>query len=579
MRREIEARHAEIGFIGTPEKDYRDSGLWEFLRYVYTFDEKDEREPVKPIPVFDELDDKGNVIRPGKEYLQVAFHHLLACNRLLVPKSRQIMMSWTLAAFCCWYIRTGKRRRILWQSETESKATDMVSKGRDAPAVGRIDFIEQCLPDWLRDPYIFYGLGNRRGMLQYTPHERDASGVKVGWQGGVIQALAQGKNQVRQYVPSLYINDEMAFQDEAEEAISAILPAVAGAGRLVCVSSVMGGSHFNDMVLDGFGADGELLGGSEWEKIGQMPEGYVLPRGIRHRATSRRFHVLEIHYTSDPAKDPDREGSDWVQQAAAEAGGFDSWKWRTEMEIDYSARGGDPVFPFMQAMPNPIFRHVPPMAEIEAEMRLYAGYDFGTRNESAFIVWGIDKKGRAWALWELYEPCLNYKEHAARIKACPYWEFIEFIVADPSIGHRNQSTASGLRTIQELFSEEGVYMTLGRRGQDVPIAMRFLGHYWADPEKPRAFLCDTCPGLRKEVRGLRWDQHRTEAVKRYKNKPEAIQQKENHAWDATSYVMDRIPDAPKVITRRADYGTFAWAERLLDERDSRARRHREYVNA
>ena len=37
---------ADVQFYGTKEKGYTDSGLWIFLRHVYTKDEHDDESPV-----------------------------------------------------------------------------------------------------------------------------------------------------------------------------------------------------------------------------------------------------------------------------------------------------------------------------------------------------------------------------------------------------------------------------------------------------------------------------------------------------------------------------------------------------
>jgi hypothetical protein len=37
---------------------------------------------------------------------------------------------------------------------------------------------------------------------------------------------------------------------------------------------------------------------------------------------------------------------------------------------------------------------------------------------------------------------------------------------------------------------------------------------------------------------LRWDRHISAGVAARKNAPERIRDKDNHAWDATAYVMD-----------------------------------------
>ena len=432
----------------------------------------------------------------------------------------------------------------------------------------------QHLPGWLRDPNVVSGTGNNAGKMVMFPHTTDpVSGVPVPWYGSLIEAVPQGADQVRGKTPSLYLSDEAAFQDAFGDAVVALRPAVTGGGKFIAFSSVDAGSYFNEMVLEGVGAEGpehrvhpvvaralEILG-LEW------------PKGMRSWETPSGVWVLEVHYTADPAKDPARDGAAWFAEAPkAYVGGVNSPGWRTEMEIDYSAGGGDPVFPF--AIPgSPIYIDgFSPMSIID-KMRFYAGYDYGARNPSAFEVWGFDKEGRAYAVWELYEPCLDIGEHVAKIKRCPYWDRIEYVMCDPSITAKNQQSASGVRSLSEQFADYGFYVSPSRRGADVPGAHLFLSKYWADPSKPTAFITKACPNLWQEFCGLRWAKHISPGVSARKNDPERIRDKDNHATDATFYLFDAgpavfVPEARK----RPGAGTFGHAVsdiRAIAERERR----------
>jgi len=572
---ELRNMHRSIAKWGTPELNYADSGLWTFLDGVWTKDEHDHRSPIKKIPW------------RHKEHLGVLFYHFLCCPILAIPKSRQVMVSWAMAAFAAWYVRTAAARLIVWQSKKDKDAHKMVSMGRDTPTAGRIDFIEQHLPRWLRDPNIMQGPGNRTGMLLYNPRSHDESGMKIHWHGGIIEAVPQGAGQVRSKTPGLYISDEAAFQEEFDEAVIALLPAVHGGGRFIAVSSIEGGSHFNNMVLEGMDHQThEVTAGTPWNTVGKMPEDKHLPHGMRYRETPSGLSVLEIHYTADAAKDPARKGAQWlVDYSKGYIGGMESTGWQTEMEINYAAKGGDPCFPFLTSPASParsaIYRKGPLEETVIKKMKLIAGYDYGTTNPSSFTVWGFDEAGTPWAVWELYEPCRNLKLHVAKIKACPFYDYLDYIVADPSIGASTQHArdASGLKTIRELFKEQGINMRLGRRGQDVTLVMRWLSTYWADSENPLMFITHKCPNLWSEIIGLRWDKHRSSAVTAYKNNPERIMQKNNHAIDASALVFDSKPGLPNFNFRRDNTFTLDMAVAEAEQRDKLLHQNREYVRA
>jgi len=556
--------HKAIQFYGTPENGYTDSGFWRFLRYVYTKDSHDDQ-PVKPL------------MADAPEYLVVVFLYMLACEVLAVPKSRQMRLSWATTAFSVWHTMTNSHRHTIYQTKKEEDAFAMVSQGHKNPQSGRMDFIIQNLPEWLRDPNIKSGSGNQVGKLTFSPDRLDDNGFEVPWYGSAINAIPQGAHQVRQYTPSLMVSDESAFQEEFEASMIAARPAVAGGGKVICVSSVDSGSAFNRMVLESETGDipehqvhpavarGLELLGMEW------------PRGMKSWETPSGVWCLEVHYTADPDKDPARNGAAWVSDAVrGYVGGFESSGWKTEMEIDYNAGGGDPVFPFIANPAHPIFSRSVSVDEAIGTMNIYAGFDYGARNPAALEIWGFPKTGNPISLGEVYEPCVHVDKFTAKMKQSPYWEHIRYIVCDPSIMAKTQQTATGLRSIAELFADHGVVFKKGRRGADVPIALRFLSEYWADPLNPGAYIDHVAtPALAQEVMDLRWDRHLSAGLDARKNAPERIRDKNNHAWDATSYLFDSRPSswvAP--IKKRAGGIVF---QDLLDKAD-RLQYERDYAN-
>jgi len=433
-------------------------------------------------------------------------------------------------------------REVLYQTKKFDDATAMVTEGRKNPAAGRMDFYLQHFPDYLKDENITNGNGNLVGNLIFNPEPYDGSGNECLWRGSKIGAVPGGPDQVRGKTPSLIVIDEGAFHEELNKVIVACNPAVADGGQLHVISSVDNGSDFNAMVLDT--QDGEAPKHEVHPVVAKGMEilGLRWPRGMRSWQTRAGFWVLELHYRADPNKDPDRLGAEWIDEAVkGYPGGFSSPGWKTEMEIDYESGGGHKVFDFLsQSLPPAFIDSIDPERAM-LSMNIVAGYDFGSNNPSAFEVWGIDEHGKLFALWELYEPCTDYRQHCHRIKMCPYFDKLEYIAADNKIFSKTQHTANGLKSIGQLFIDEGVLLSPARQGVDYPIAMRFLGDYWQDPKKPRAFITADCPNLRAECRGLRYQEHSSSMVSSRKNNPEKLVDVNNHAWDATAYAIDRQP--------------------------------------
>ena len=563
---------ADVQFYGTAEKGYTDSGLWKMLPHIYTKDSHDKDHPVKPL------------MGDYADYMKVVFLYMLACPVLAIPKSRQIRMSWMSCAFSVWYSMTAPYRHVVYQTKKEEDAFAQTTQGHKNPGDGRMDFIVQRLPAWLCDPNITSGKGNQVGVLTFSPREQDQSGVNIPWYGSKINAIPQGAHQIRQYTPSLIVSDESAFQEEYGPSMIAAKPAVTGGGRLISVSSVDAGSAFNQTVLE------SPSGEPEWGQIhpdvqrGLDLLGLEWPKGLRSRRTPSGTWVLEVHYSADPAKDPEREGAAWLAEAVkGYVGGFESTGWKTEMEINYNAGGGEPVFPFLTP-DSPIFVPEIPVKEALERFRFYAGFDYGTVNPAHFGVWGFQTDGKAYKVWELHEPCTNLYDYVAKMKQCPYYDRIEYKVCDPSIMSKTQRNRDGdLVTIHEQFSEAGVHFMRGTRGADVPHVVRLLSEYWDDPLNPKLFITRSCPNTIREYMGLKWAEHTSEAVAQRSNKKETIRDKDNHSFDADAYLFDTQPSGYVAKERKVDWSakplTMDSAMKDLDDRAYKRSQHGGGINA
>jgi len=495
-----------------------------------------------------------------------------------------------LAAFATWYARTASHRRIVWQGKKEDNANDMVSRGSKFPAEGRMDFIEQHLgaefPDapampWLADPYITGDTGNQVGRLSYTPRPVSWDGIPVRWYGSTITALAEGGDQVRQETPSLSICDEAAFQVSFEAAWTAILPAIRGAvgdtdgraGKVLAASSINQG-FFVDGCLSGRAGSGDDLD-PPWTNIppesirGIFPGG-VLPKGMRCRTTPDGIMVLECHYSADPAKDPDTvEGKAWVAaQSKGYVGGTESTAWKREMEIDYDAKGGNPVYPFLSNPESPIW--TPPEAwqimRQSYQIIRAAGYDYGSTNPAALEIGAKDRHGCIYSEGEIYEPCDVLGEHCAKIREHPQFPKLSAIWADASMWWENQRDKRGNKTsLAKMYAEEGVTLSMANRGVDVPVALMIRNKYWADVWDPRMFIDkELNPWLAKELTGLRWKEYPSAVTAARNNNPEEIVQKDNHAADAWFYLMDKFRSSVPVRVVAPPPGTYGYADREHD---------------
>ena len=181
-----------------------------FLTFVTTIDEADPTAPTKPFPKHD--------------YLLQLWDTLATSQRVVVAKSRQMLVSWAVAAFCVWTARSKPHQAIFWQSQQHDDAMAMVALP-SGPVEGRCQFLENHLDPWLRQP-----IKTSEGFIQYP-------------NGSFIRAVAGGADKVRGKVFSIYVGDEFAYQEDQDGVLTTILPLIQKGARAILVSTPNGSNN------------------------------------------------------------------------------------------------------------------------------------------------------------------------------------------------------------------------------------------------------------------------------------------------------------------------------------------------
>lgn len=181
--------------------------------YVYTLDPHDKERPIKHLPR-----------KPHLEYLVDAF---LESRLLLVPKSRQVMVSWIFAALFLWDTQFHTGRYTYFQSRKEEDSDTLVRE--------RAGFILRHEPIFLW-PEKF----NPNKDISYCSIRFDSIHSQ-------LKGIPEGGDQIRSKVPSGVFCDEAAFQPQFRESVEALRPCIEGGGRLVVVSSAAPG-YFQELV-------------------------------------------------------------------------------------------------------------------------------------------------------------------------------------------------------------------------------------------------------------------------------------------------------------------------------------------
>jgi len=149
---------------------------------------------------------------------------------LVIPKSRRMMLTWTMVACHYWMVRFHPGSTVAFVSRKQG-ATD--SEG-SAELVRRAKFIHDRLPDTF--PRIETSYSWCRFQVFSDPPSE-------------IIGIGQGANQLRQYTVTAIMADEMAFWEEAQDTYVAALPTIEGGGRFTGISSAHPG-FFKRLVFD-----------------------------------------------------------------------------------------------------------------------------------------------------------------------------------------------------------------------------------------------------------------------------------------------------------------------------------------
>ena len=181
---------------------------WNWIREtVYTNDEHDAINPTKRFP--------------DRDYLRILSDLWLRTQLLLVPKSRQMLITWLFVSCYLWDTIFKRGRLNFFQSKKEEDADRLIQ---------RAYFIWQHQPDWIKalNPAI-YTFCHLKFPITHSE----------------IWGVPQGGDQIRQYTSSGIFSDEMAFQTDAEDAYTGALPTIKGGGKFTGVSSANPGFfHF-----------------------------------------------------------------------------------------------------------------------------------------------------------------------------------------------------------------------------------------------------------------------------------------------------------------------------------------------
>jgi len=189
-----------------------------------------------------DVHDNDNPIKcfPDKEYIKILVDLWFKEKLLLIPKSRQMMMSWLFTTLYGWDTFFHHARMTFFQSKKAEDADDILK---------RTKFVWDHMPVFLKR---YYKNGQFHELLCNPQHKgQHVSGRMIFPDiNSEIRAIPEGGDVIRMHVASGILSDEMAFQPEARNAWTAAKPTISSKGRWTGVSTAEHGTFFEDIVFD-----------------------------------------------------------------------------------------------------------------------------------------------------------------------------------------------------------------------------------------------------------------------------------------------------------------------------------------
>lgn len=285
------------------------------------------------------------------------------------------------------------------------------------------------------------------------------------------------------------------------------------------------------------------------------------PHGMNNMFADLRFggsiKVRTLHWTLHPHKDM----AWYKREVEKRKAKNNSVAIAQELDIDYQASAGGLVFPMIATLRQHIvIPAVDPQDGSNELWNFYAGFDWGSRNPASFHVYRVREllpgKHLIQSIWEYYEPTSLHVAGPV-ILACPYYNLLEKIYADPSMWFLNQQQKDGPTTsLAFLFRDEyKIYFTPGSKG-DV-YARQKLDVMWSDAGMILFQISEECPNQLREFENLRFETQTAYQDQR-KNASERMVDKDNHTWDDFKYFFNSRFKAP-TVTREEPPPLTGWA--------------------
>jgi len=162
---------------------------------------------------------------PDKPYLRYLLREYTKYRRVLVPKSRQILVTWSWVAYALALCLLRQHLLIIYQTKREEDSVGFMN---------RVHFMYRHFPDWLRD--------TRPAVLDNT------SKIEFPKTDNRFWGIPQGADIIRSNTVSLFLADEVNFQPNAKASLRAAMPSVGRNGQAIWASSAAAGGLMINLI-------------------------------------------------------------------------------------------------------------------------------------------------------------------------------------------------------------------------------------------------------------------------------------------------------------------------------------------
>jgi len=295
-----------------------------------------------------------------------------------------------------------------------------------------------------------------------------------------------------------------------------------------------------------------------------------LIKGIKYwKNKNNKFHVIMLHYTADPDKDPIRNGLVWYER---EREGVPLIDWNKEYEIDFSSRAGKLIFGSEFCDFDPKIHFINSF-EFQQPIEYLLSLDFGQNNPTATLVGVWTSANRLYIIDEYYKPALPSVSSREMFEQFKYLmsdnpEFLakpisqkrmaadiafQIKVIDPSTSAKNRTKVKEGEEIPysvlEDFYDHGWDFELGNNNVEAGITR--IREYFQLDSNGQAHLYifkDKCPYLCIELMNYRYKKL-TELQEKTHNQPEEPVKKNDHTIDSLRYMIMTRPYHPRELER------------------------------